>query len=1216
MGAPQINPMHFGDELGRPLSLRRISLTTWIYRGKLELSPHVQEVEVFVEIDAENKTRCLRLETGDLESYKDLPSSDFRPLRTEIEGIEFMMYFCVIRLMPTNPPTYSHRNFDELLQTIKDSPPDRARAPFLQVLDLDDDHQNKRGLFTCCGDLLLKRFQQTNKIHDITNTIFAYELAFKLLPAGDPEYLIYTQDIAISYMLRCRLPGGDYASDLSQAISGYEMVVDGIPITHRGMPIWLNNLSILLENRYKRTRRPADLDKAIVVQRRDLGDLADALSALDEAIRLSPDTPAWLETKGMILLERFKKSRQLADIKQALRVCQKAVDLTSKGDSGLPQRPHLLGHSFDGRFEIQGNLDDIDEAIRLKHRGINLANRDHRNRARWLDSLAGSLLRRFPHTEDLEDLTQAISAQREAVEISLDPTHKSTLLSNLASSLVHRYIQAGDTADLNDAILTQHQAIQVVDTEPSHPGKLLLMNNLGIHLALRFQLTRVSTDIDDAIELHQNVVRLTTDEKDLAMQSRMDNLATALTNRYQYSNKSSDLEGAILAGRQAVKLARTNKAANLPSILSNHGLILLCRFERESHLEDVKEAIHDIREAISLAPDGHVSIRGYSLNLSNCLQRRFEHTKDINDINEAITILQDVVNLSNDSEMNTDMLCLWVTLHTLRRTTGPGNSHLPAPRCCDVSHRTSVRALKGHSPLGGPSKNLIDPQQTLDGLGMSIELCSQIAGLEQTIEERYINIVDTKNLIYHLQLQPSPLRMRALEIAGSRQTFSILNTTITEQISMQSQVNAHLKHSREWDRLLQKIREIPQFQGFLRPPRAADLLKGLPKTGYVVVINVFKERCDVLALVSGADAPQHIPLPDFSYELAEDLRQRLKRYLVVNGVRMRDGEEFELTRSARPMSDVLDDKLVSEILCILWVNVVEPILHSLGIPCRPAEPTRIWWCATGPLASLPLHAAGIYGKTNMAAPGSVISDFVISSYTPTLSALLDRVNNLRNIKEEQKGLLLVSQPKTPGLSRLPGTIKEARLVSEQLQLEDREQVSRVTCLDGDEATLERVVSEMESHSCIHFACHAKQDGEPLDSGFYLQDGRLELTEIIKRQFPIADLAFLSACQTSTGEDGLSEEAVHLAAGMLAAGYRGVVATMWSIKDRHGPVVAESFYRELRKHQTQTPNGGKPEGISSRGAATALHHGIKQLRESLDDSESSLLTWVPYVHIGS
>jgi CHAT domain-containing protein len=44
----------------------------------------------------------------------------------------------------------------------------------------------------------------------------------------------------------------------------------------------------------------------------------------------------------------------------------------------------------------------------------------------------------------------------------------------------------------------------------------------------------------------------------------------------------------------------------------------------------------------------------------------------------------------------------------------------------------------------------------------------------------------------------------------------------------------------------------------------------------------------------------------------------------------------------------------------------------------------------------------------------------------------------------------------------------------------------------------------------------------------------------------AQLAYPSACHTSAGDEKLSEEAVHLAAGMMAAGYRGVLATMWEI----------------------------------------------------------------------
>jgi len=43
---------------------------------------------------------------------------------------------------------------------------------------------------------------------------------------------------------------------------------------------------------------------------------------------------------------------------------------------------------------------------------------------------------------------------------------------------------------------------------------------------------------------------------------------------------------------------------------------------------------------------------------------------------------------------------------------------------------------------------------------------------------------------------------------------------------------------------------------------------------------------------------------------------------------------------------------------------------------------------------------------------------------------------------------------------------------------------------------------------------------------------LKLSEIISMSLPRANLAFLSACQTATGAEDLSDEAVHLAAGMV------------------------------------------------------------------------------------
>jgi len=159
-------------------------------------------------------------------------------------------------------------------------------------------------------------------------------------------------------------------------------------------------------------------------------------------------------------------------------------------------------------------------------------------------------------------------------------------------------------------------------------------------------------------------------------------------------------------------------------------------------------------------------------------------------------------------------------------------------------------------------------------------------------------------------------------------------------------------------------------------------------------------------------------------------------------------------------------------------------------------------------------------------------------------------------------------------------------------------------LEGSAALVESVVKGMETHSWIHLACHAVQDTvEPTKSAFFLHDGSLELSAIITKSFPHADFAFLSACQTATGYEKLSEEAVHLAAGLILAGYCGVIATMWSILDKDAPVIAGHVYSELF-------SDAEPD---STRAALALHHAVKCLRQQVGDS--AFLSWVPFIHVG-
>ena len=234
-----------------------------------------------------------------------------------------------------------------------------------------------------------------------------------------------------------------------------------------------------------------------------------------------------------------------------------------------------------------------------------------------------------------------------------------------------------------------------------------------------------------------------------------------------------------------------------------------------------------------------------------------------------------------------------------------------------------------------------------------------------------------------------------------------------------------------------------------------------------------------------------------------------------------------------------------------------------------------------------------------------LSDFAVSSYIPTVNALFETSES--NCGDAPTGLLIVSQPNTPKKTEILGAADETKKVARQLE---KRGIPSIT-LGDQSGTVEAVLKAMESFPSIHLACHASQNTtSPLKSSIYLHDGPLELSEIMKKNLTYSNFAFLSACQTSTGDKNLPEEVVHLAAGMLAAGYRSVVGTMWSISDKHGADLAEFFYKSLL--DTVTNEGSKIDGAR---AARALHRATKRLREKISDSPDSLLVWVPYIHIG-
>jgi len=189
----------------------------------------------------------------------------------------------------------------------------------------------------------------------------------------------------------------------------------------------------------------------------------------------------------------------------------------------------------------------------------------------------------------------------------------------------------------------------------------------------------------------------------------------------------------------------------------------------------------------------------------------------------------------------------------------------------------------------------------------------------------------------------------------------------------------------------------------------------------------------------------------------------------------------------------------------------------------------LWWCPTGPFASLPIHASGIY----LAERTDIVSDYVVSSYTPTISSLLGDMP----LPTTSFKMLAIIQPDTPDQKSLPCTLDELRKIEGHVP--DNNLVKLV------HGSVKDVILHLPMVSVAHFACNGEQNTQnPLESALLLQDGPLKVSQIMQEHMPNASLAFLSACETAMGDENLPDEAIHLGATLLFAGFHGVVATMW------------------------------------------------------------------------
>jgi hypothetical protein len=1012
---------------------------------------------------------------------------------------------------------------------------------------------------------------------DYRQAIKLFAALFKVDPALVPEQLhaAVDDDPAHRFTYLQRIIDDPVA--LNDSIDHLRGKVTVTPSDHPAHAGYLSSLCFGLRTRYERTGDLADLDEAI-----DAGRQAVAATSPDH-----PNRATYLSNLSVALGMRYERTGELSYLDQAIDGIRKALAATTPDRLDQAVDMANLGVALGHRFDRTGELSDLDQAIDALHDALAATPPDHPHHAIYLSNLGASLRTRYERTGNLVDLNRAIDTFNDALAATTpDQPFYQDIQSNLAGALGIRSQRLGELVDLNSAVNLFRAALAA--TPPDHLDHAIRLSNLGVALRQRFDRTGELSDLDQAIDaLHDALAATPPDHPDHAI--RLSNLGVALRQRFERTGDPTDLDQAIDIGHRAVA-ASPPHYPHRDAILADLGIALRSRFTRSNLLTDLDAAIDALREAVIATRPDEPKRTAILVNLGGAHQARFERSRALEDAAAAIGWYQEAATMQ----------------------TGAPSDRLPAA----ISWARLAASLNDRWP------------DAADGYAMAVELLPLLAwqGLDRADREqllgdwpllasdaaaaavmagrpeRAIELLEQGRSVLWSQLLETRTDLLALgevapELAAQlREVRTALDETgpastnlIVDAVAADARsayvADKRIRLAHKWDDLVVQVRALGgEFTNFLRPPTAHQL-RAAATGGSVVVVNVSQWRSD--ALIVTTKGIQVLPLPTLTLDLLVNQSYHYLRAL----------HEFESGRHD-PTAWIILEQAISSTLEWIWDAIVEPVLISLGHTETPSGQRwpRVWWCPTGPLTLLPVHAAGYHGSDQPA--GRSVLDRVISSYTPTLRALLHaREASTNPLPNKHQRLLLIAMPKTPGHPALPNVERECRLLTGLFP------GTRHRLLNGSDATRTAVSNALADHGWVHFSCHGEQDlVNPSEGGIVLNDGTLTITDITASLASRGEFAFLSVCKAHTGGIRVADEAITLASGLQYIGWQHVIATLWSVWDASAADVTEHVYPRLVED-------GR---LNSRHAAEALHHAIRQLRDANPYRPSR---WVPFLHAG-
>ncbi|MFJ5680160.1 CHAT domain-containing protein [Streptomyces sp. NPDC093097] len=995
----------------------------------------------------------------------------------------------------------------------------------------------------------------------------------------------------------------------------------------------------------ERAVRHSNLGAALATSGRRAGDVdlvAEAVRAHRAAVELTPSDDHFrvhrMGNLGDALQHLAEVRSERALLAEAVGVLREAVAAAGPDTPGRADTLTRLGHALRSLARFTGESGPLREAVQ-RHREA-CAALPGRPVPRSLLGLANGLMELFQYTLDervREEALEHYGAALAATPAASD--ERCLVLTSFGHAAWGRAAAIGDEALMDAAVDKLREAAATVPTGHAAHGNVL--TNLGATLAHRAQMTGDRTWQAEAVA----VLRRAVDEgpPDAFDRARLlNNLAEALRCWYEITGETAAADEAAALLRRA--RAREHGERSGPQFAAlNLGLLLQSRVltEEESDGSAIAEAQRVLEEAVAGLGEDHPWRALALTNLAATHLISAQLTEDGADPAVAGTLRRAVdaarASLAGLPEGHPDRArAQWVLAAAQERRAFLGErvDLVEAARLARESARNpasplAVRLLAART-WGQAAAHAGADAEALDGFAYAVGLLPRLAprSLARTDQEerlrastglasdaaalalragdpgRALTLLEQGRgllLAQGVEDRADVSRLRAVapvlaaEFERLRERLSApaarppallgsFGLPVSPQAGPPAGVAAEARHAlaRRWDELLAQIRSLPEFAGFLRPPELPRLLAAAAD-GPVVVLNVSAYRSDALLVTADAGV-EVLPLPGLTPAAV-----MTRAAAFVEGVEAAYGEQG-VPRALEAM------RTLTGTLEWLWDTVAAPVLDRLGlrtVPCDGAVWPRVWWCPTGWLSFLPLHAAGRGAPDS----GSWVVDRAVSSYTPTLRALLQARGRLERGAPPRPAPLVVALAETPGGTPLPGASDEAALLTELFP--------GARLLTGERATVAAVGEALPAHPWVHFSCHGVSDLlSPSDSGLVLYDGRLTAQRAAAQRPGSPELAVLSACSTSQGGIMLPDEAVQLASSFQLAGYPHVIGTLWTVSDTLATGLAGEFYAALA------------EDVARRrplDPALALHGPVRSLRDRFVRAPH---LWAAHIHTGA